>query len=154
MRSKLNAGVHCAHLDARPLGLDGRGHLLRKTADARNGTTCIRALRLKDVFYGDNKLYLSFEFCDFDLKKYMKANGNKLPTVEVKVIRMRATGCVALCTWHHHGLLTTYILGSVCAAPPRVGGAVVHVSDHARAGMVPLAPYISSVSPQPEPRWL
>lgn len=44
--------------------------------------------RLKDVFYGDNKLYLSFEFCDYDLKKYMKANGNKLPNLEVKVRKL------------------------------------------------------------------
>lgn len=61
----------------------------RSRARARSAARAAR--RLKDVFYGDNKLYLSFEFCDYDLKKYMKANGNKLPTMEVKV-RARASG--------------------------------------------------------------
>ena len=32
-------------------------------------------VQLKDVFYmpNDNKLYLCFEYCEFDLKKYMKS---------------------------------------------------------------------------------
>ena len=38
-----------------------------------------RARRLKDVFYmpNDNKLYLCVEYCDYDLKKYMKQHGNQ-----------------------------------------------------------------------------
>ena len=36
--------------------------------------------RLKDVFYmpNDNKLYLCFEYCEFDLKKYMKSQSYKV----------------------------------------------------------------------------
>ena len=36
--------------------------------------------RLKDVFYmpNDSKLYLCFEYCDYDLKKYMKSCQYKL----------------------------------------------------------------------------
>ena len=39
-----------------------------------------RARRLKDVFYmpNDNKLYLCFEYCEFDLKKYMKSQSYKV----------------------------------------------------------------------------
>ena len=46
-----------------------------------------RRRRLKDVFYmpNDNKLYLCFEYCDYDLKKYMKSLQYKLSANCIKV---------------------------------------------------------------------
>ena len=44
-----------------------------------------------DVFYmpNDNKLYLCFEYCEFDLKKYMKSQQYKLSAACIQV-RARA----------------------------------------------------------------
>lgn len=39
---------------------------------------------LKDIVYGENKLYLIFDFLDYDLKKYLEINGKPLPTEQVK----------------------------------------------------------------------
>jgi serine/threonine protein kinase len=40
--------------------------------------------RLKEVLYSEDKLYLIFEYCDYDLKKYMRQVGGALPAHEVK----------------------------------------------------------------------
>jgi serine/threonine protein kinase len=40
--------------------------------------------RLKEVIYSEDKLYLIFEYCDYDLKKYMRQVGGPLPPQEVK----------------------------------------------------------------------
>ena len=36
-------------------------------------------IRLKEVLYSEDKLYLIFEYCEFDLKKYMRHIGGALP---------------------------------------------------------------------------
>jgi serine/threonine protein kinase len=43
-------------------------------------------VQLKDVFYmpNENKLYLCFEYCEFDLKKYMKSLQYKLTAECIK----------------------------------------------------------------------
>ncbi len=41
-------------------------------------------IRLKEVLYSEDKLYLIFEYCDYDLKKYMRQVGGPLPPQEVK----------------------------------------------------------------------
>lgn len=41
-------------------------------------------LRLKEVIYSEDKLYLVFKYYEFDLKKYMKAKGGPLSPPEVK----------------------------------------------------------------------
>ena len=53
---------------------------------------CLHRLscRLKDVFYGENKLYLSFEYLEHDLKKYMKSQQNKLAPQQIKVCALGA----------------------------------------------------------------
>jgi serine/threonine protein kinase len=43
-------------------------------------------VELKKVLYTEDKLYLVFEYLDYDLKKYMRAKGNgPLEPEEVKV---------------------------------------------------------------------
>lgn len=41
---------------------------------------------LKDLIHGDKKLYLVFEFMDYDLKKFLDKNGAPLSSQLVKVI--------------------------------------------------------------------
>ena len=33
--------------------------------------------RLKEIIYSQDQLYLAFEYLEFDLKKYMKTQGNQ-----------------------------------------------------------------------------
>jgi len=35
-------------------------------------------VELKEVIYSEDKLYLIFEYCEFDLKKYMRSKGKAL----------------------------------------------------------------------------
>jgi serine/threonine protein kinase len=39
---------------------------------------------LKEVIYQDDNLYLIFEYCEFDLKKFMRKIGGPLPPATVK----------------------------------------------------------------------
>jgi serine/threonine protein kinase len=41
-------------------------------------------VELKEVIYSEDKLYLIFEYCEYDLKKYMRSVGKPLPIEEVK----------------------------------------------------------------------
>lgn len=41
-------------------------------------------VELKEVIYSEDKLYLIFEYCEYDLKKYMRSKGNALDAAEVK----------------------------------------------------------------------
>jgi serine/threonine protein kinase len=42
-------------------------------------------VNLIDLIHGDRKLYLVFEFMDYDLKKFLDKNGSPLPSQLVKV---------------------------------------------------------------------
>lgn len=42
-------------------------------------------VELKEVIYENEKLHLVFEYCEFDLKKYMKTKNGILAMDEVKV---------------------------------------------------------------------
>lgn len=42
-------------------------------------------VNLIDLIHGDRKLYLVFEFMDYDLKKFLDKNGTPLPSNLVKV---------------------------------------------------------------------
>ena len=42
-------------------------------------------VNLLDLIHGDKKLYLVFEFMDYDLKKFLDKNGSPLPSQLVKV---------------------------------------------------------------------
>ena len=39
---------------------------------------------LKEVIYEEDNLYLIFEYCEYDLKKYMRSIGGPLPPDTVK----------------------------------------------------------------------
>ncbi len=44
-------------------------------------------VNLVDLIHGEKKLFLIFEFMDYDLKKYLDQNGAPLPSQLVKVIK-------------------------------------------------------------------
>lgn len=41
-------------------------------------------VELKEVIYEEDNLYLVFEYCEYDLKKYMRKIGGPLPPETVK----------------------------------------------------------------------
>ncbi len=41
-------------------------------------------IRLKDLVYDENKLYLIFDYLDHDLKKFLEINNGPLPPIMVK----------------------------------------------------------------------
>lgn len=41
-------------------------------------------VKLKDIVHGDSKLYLIFEYLDYDLKKYLEQKGTALTGPELK----------------------------------------------------------------------
>jgi len=41
-------------------------------------------VRLRDLVYGENRLYLIFDFLDYDLKKFLEINGGPLSSPQVK----------------------------------------------------------------------
>ena len=41
-------------------------------------------VELKEVLFSQDKLYLVFEYLEYDLKKYMKKKGTALPTAQVQ----------------------------------------------------------------------
>lgn len=71
----------------RPLATRARAVLHLAQRSACPLTAALARRRLKDVFYmpNDNKLYLCFEFCDYDLKKYMKSLQYRLSAACIKV---------------------------------------------------------------------
>jgi hypothetical protein len=62
----------------------------------------VRARRLKDVFYmpNENKLYLCFEYCEFDLKKYMKSQQYKLSADCIKSFTYMMLAGLSWCHSH------------------------------------------------------
>ncbi len=56
--------------------------------------------RLKEVLYSEDKLYLIFEYCDYDLKKYMRQIGGPLPPHEVKSFTYQILQATAYCHAH------------------------------------------------------
>lgn len=49
-----------------------------------NVLTDIFQFSLQEVIYEEDNLYLIFEYCDYDLKKYMRSIGGPLPLETVK----------------------------------------------------------------------
>ena len=56
--------------------------------------------RLKEVIYQDDNLYLIFEYCEFDLKKYMRSIGGPLPLDTVKKFTYQILQATAYCHAH------------------------------------------------------
>jgi len=55
---------------------------------------------LKEVIYEEDNLYLIFEFCEFDLKKYMRSIGGPLPPDTVKKFTYQILQATAYCHAH------------------------------------------------------
>ena len=60
-------------------------------------------VELKDVFYQQKKLYVAFELCDFDVKKYMRSVSNKLQPTTVKSFIWQIMMGLEFC--HSHRIL-------------------------------------------------
>jgi serine/threonine protein kinase len=65
-------------------------------------------IELQHVFHTDRSLYLAFEYCDSDLKQYMRSIGNKLPPAAVQsycwqllngLAWCHRVGCVSVVLW-------------------------------------------------------
>lgn len=57
-------------------------------------------VELKEVIYQDDNLYLIFEYCEFDLKKYMRSIGGPLPIETVKKFTYQILQATAYCHAH------------------------------------------------------
>lgn len=87
-----------------------------------------RFRRLKDVFYmpNENKLYLCFEYCEFDLKKYMKSQQYKLSADCIKSFTYQMLAGLTWCHSHRifhrcaytRGSETLHSSGSTFKCPP------------------------------------
>ena len=60
---------------------------------------CLK-FRLKEVIYQDDNLYLIFEYCEYDLKKYMRKIGGPLPPATVKKFTYQILQATAYCHAH------------------------------------------------------
>ena len=67
------------------------------------GLKHLNIVELKEVLYSEDKLYLIFEYCDYDLKKYMRQTGGPLPPHEVKSFTYQILQATAYC--HAHRVL-------------------------------------------------
>ncbi|EAS07486.1 cyclin-dependent kinase-like Serine/Threonine kinase family protein (macronuclear) [Tetrahymena thermophila SB210] len=54
-------------------------------------------IKLRDLVYGENKLYLIFDYLDHDLKKYLELNGGPLPPAVVKDYLFQLILGIAVC---------------------------------------------------------
>ena len=57
-------------------------------------------IELQHVFHTDRSLYLAFEYCDSDLKQYMRSIGNKLSAKEVQSYAWQLLNGLAWCHSH------------------------------------------------------
>ena len=62
-----------------------------------------QTVRLHDVYHSDNKLYLIFDFIDFDLKRFMTGLPGPLSTRQIKSLSYQMIRGIAFC--HSHRLL-------------------------------------------------
>jgi cyclin-dependent kinase 2 len=60
-------------------------------------------VKLKDILFEDNKLYLIFEYLEFDLKKYMDKNKATLTDATVKSLLYQILCAIAHC--HSHRII-------------------------------------------------
>ena len=57
-------------------------------------------ISLKEVIYEEDNLYLIFEYCEYDLKKYMRSIGGPLPVETVKKFTYQILQATAYCHAH------------------------------------------------------
>jgi len=102
-------------------------------------------VQLKDVFYmpNDNKLYLCFEYCEFDLKKYMKSQQYKLSAECVKSFTYQMLDGLRWC--HSHRIFHRDLKPQNVLVDPKKGSLKLADFGLARAFTVPLRTYTHEV---------
>ena len=126
----------------------------------------VNVVQLKDVFYmpNENKLYLCFEYCEFDLKKYMKSQQYKLSAECIKSFSWQMLNGLSWCHSHrifHRDLKPQNVL--VDPKKVRSTGArarTAHLSSLSLTAASPLSlarrapsssPTLASRAPSPSP---
>ena len=102
-----------------------------------------RPRRLQHVFHTDKSLYLAFEFCDSDLKQYMRANGNRLSANAVQSYSWQLINGLTWC--HSHGIIHRDLKPQNLLVQPARG--VLKIGDFGltRAFALPLRTYTHEV---------
>merc|ERR1712106_365698 len=95
-------------------------------------------VQLKDVFYmpNDSKLYLCFEYCDYDLKKYMKSCQYKLSANCIKSFTYQMLNGLSWC--HSHRIFHRDLKPQNVLVDPKRGTLKLADFGLARAFTVPL----------------
>ncbi|EOD39588.1 hypothetical protein EMIHUDRAFT_433442 [Emiliania huxleyi CCMP1516] len=102
-------------------------------------------VQLKDVFYmpNDNKLYLCFEYCDYDLKKYMKSLQYRLSAACIKSFTYQKIPGLKWC--HSHRIFHRDLKPQNVLVDPKRGTLKLADFGLARAFTVPLRTYTHEV---------
>eukprot|EP00322_Chrysochromulina_rotalis_P002125 CAMPEP_0115874248 /NCGR_PEP_ID=MMETSP0287-20121206/24435_1 /TAXON_ID=412157 /ORGANISM="Chrysochromulina rotalis, Strain UIO044" /LENGTH=299 /DNA_ID=CAMNT_0003329377 /DNA_START=17 /DNA_END=916 /DNA_ORIENTATION=+ len=102
-------------------------------------------VQLKDVFYmpNENKLYLCFEYCEFDLKKYMKSQQYKLSAECIKSFTWQMLSGLTWC--HSHRIFHRDLKPQNVLVDPKKGSLKLADFGLARAFTVPLRTYTHEV---------
>lgn len=135
--------VQCVHR-ARALA-EPRCALAKAPLTGARARSLSLSCRLKDVFYmpNDNKLYLCFEYCEFDLKKYMKSQQYKLSAECVKSFTYQMLDGLRWC--HSHRIFHRDLKPQNVLVDPKKGSLKLADFGLARAFTVPLRTYTHEV---------
>jgi len=100
-------------------------------------------IELQHVFHTDKSLYLAFEFCDSDLKQYMRSIGNMLPAAAVQSYCWQLINVISRC--HSHRIFHRDLKPQNLLVQPARG--VLKIGDFGltRAFQLPLRAYTHEV---------
>ena len=112
-------------------------------ASATLTPTCVHRRRLQHVFHTDKSLYLAFEFCDSDLKQYMRSIDNRMPAAAVQSYSWQLINGISWC--HSHRIFHRDLKPQNLLVQPARG--VLKIGDFGltRAFALPLRSYTHEV---------